>query len=310
MQPPPFFVFQHYEPEPSNPARKDERNAARAHLRDSVNGQLVRVSGRDDARVRWALRLFAKDVVDKLGFKFNDDPGWPSDIPFRDLNRIPGGIAVYRRLQSLVDTGRLRFVRATEEDRRNARLNPLLVSPNAADRTAALGIPSAPTVKLVHRITDLASRFQLPPPPSPPTTGVVLHPATMEPQFTFSVLPNGAYAQNGSDASSGSSAAPSLPARSQRSDVNKSRYRPVTNPDGRELRHPKRGPTTTKNIIEVEGIAAVVDIQQAIEYQQIILTDEDLAGCIEIGREVSGLSESQMNLDGEEEEIESADGWW
>lgn len=53
-------------------------------------------------RVRWTIRLFARDVVDALGFKFNDDPGWPSDIPFHDLNRIPGGIAVYRRLQSLL----------------------------------------------------------------------------------------------------------------------------------------------------------------------------------------------------------------
>lgn len=196
-------------------------------------------------------------------------------------------------------------MRATEEDKRNARLNPLLVSPNPADRAAALGIPRAPMVKLVHRITDLASRFQVAPPQNPPTTGVVLHPATMEPQFTFSVLPD--TVQDGSESAAGGSGASNAPrpARAQRCDINKSRHRPVTNPDDHELRHPKHGPMTTKNVVEAVGITvAAGDIARAIENKKILLTDESLAGCVELGWDMS-----DHFSDSEEEEIESADVW-
>ncbi len=267
-------------------------------------------SGVSDARLWYAARLYALYVVGGLGYKFNDDPGWPDEIPFRDLNRIPGGKPVYIRLLSDWDAGRLRFVKATEEDKRNALLNPWLVFPNAAQRTAALAIPRTPSTNLVHRITDFASRFQLPAPPSPPTTGVVLHPSTMLPQFTFSVLPKGA--QDAADASAASSALRAE--RSQRSDINKSRKRPITNPEGRKLRHPKRGPMTTKNIVEAGRITADDSIHGAIEGGGIVLTDEDLRDCVEVAGQASssrnhgGTPQAELSPpEDSPDEIESTD---
>ncbi|KAM5541020.1 hypothetical protein V8D89_005331 [Ganoderma adspersum] len=305
MHPKPFLVFQFQKPDLPKPDRKDERNSARGNLRDSFNGGLVRKTGRDNARMWYGLWPYALRVVDRLGYKFNDG-GWPSDIPFRDLNRIPGGTLVFRRLQSRWDTGLLQFVRATEEDKRNARLDPRLLIPNAEQRAAALGvaIPRAPAKKLVYRITDLASRFQLATPQTSTTTGSVLHPATMCPHFTFSVLPTGAPDMSDSRP----------PARAQRSDINKSRKRPVTNPEGRELRRPKRGPMTTKFVVEADGIAAD-EVDEAIKSQKIVLTDENLAGCVEVVNEASGsLSLRQDAEEGfseseEEEEIEPTDDW-
>ncbi|KAM5540546.1 hypothetical protein V8D89_005775 [Ganoderma adspersum] len=305
MHPEPFLVFQFHKPDPSKPDRKDEWNSARSNLRDSFNGGLVRKTGRSDARVWYGLWPYATCVVDRLGYKFNDG-GWPSDIPFRDLNRIPGGTHVFRRLQSRWDNGLLRFVKATEEDKRNARLDPRFLIPNASQRAAALGvaIPKAPSRKLVYRITDLASRFQLNPPNSSTTTGVVLHPATMQPQFTFSILPEGA--PNVSDARP--------PERSQRSDINKSRKRPVTNPEGRELRRPKRGPMTAKFVVEAEGIA-VDEVEEAIKSQKILLTDEILTDCTSIPAVASGSRSRRQDMeeggsDSEsEDDIESTDEW-
>lgn len=326
MRPKPFLISQFQKPDPPRPDRKDERNSSRSKLRDCFDTQLgqwcyvlhvqrrdshtdttptiVQLTGRSDAKMWYATLPYGKWVVNRFGYKFNDG-GWPSDIPFRDLNRIPGGTHTLRRLQSRWDNGLLRLVRATDEDKCNACLDPRLLIPNAAQRAAALGvsIPRAPA-KLVYHITDLASRFQLPGPASSPTTGIVLHPATMNPHFTFSVLPTGA--PNASDAR--------RPERSQRSDINKSRKRPVTNPEGRELRHPKRGPTTTKCVVEAEGITAD-EVDEALKSQRILLTDEILTDCVEVGKGASGScgdhqsAEKGFSDSEPEDDIESADNW-
>lgn len=253
----------------------------------------------------YATQPYGKWVVDRFGYKFNDG-GWPSDLPFRDLNRIPGGTHALRRLQSRWDHGLLRLVKATEEDKRNARLDPRLLIPNAVQRAAALGvsIPRAPAKDLIYRITDFVSRFHLPAPTSSTTTGIVLHPATMAPHFTFSVLPTGAQNTVTSDARP--------PERSQRSDINKSRKRPVTNPENRELRHPKCGPTTTKCVVEAEGIAAD-EVDEALKSQRILLTDEILTDCVEVWKGATCGSRGDHQgaeeglSDSEPEDIESAD---
>ncbi|PIL28145.1 hypothetical protein GSI_05662 [Ganoderma sinense ZZ0214-1] len=309
MRAKPFFVFQFEKPDPPKPDRKDGRNDARTELRNSFNNGLVRVTGRDEARIWYAIWRYALWVVDRYGFKFNDG-GWPSDIPFRDLNRIPGGTHVFRRLQSRWDSGLLWLVRASEEDKRNARRDPRLLIPNTSQRAAALGtaIPRAPSRKLVHCITDLASRFQLDTPDSSATTGVVLHPATMRPHFTFSVLPGGAPAPNASGARPLE--------RAQRSDINKSRKRPITNPEGRELRHPKRGPMTTKFVVEAEGIAGD-EVGEAIESGRIVLTDEILTDCVDVPREAGGSRSRRLGVEEwfsssdiePEDDIEMADEW-
>ncbi len=326
MYPKPLLISQFQNPEPPNPDRKDECHALRSGLRVSFRGELgecehtrlhtdanstpVRLSGNDDAKLWYGLWEYAMRVVCGLGYKFNDDPGWPYDIPFRDLNRIPGGKPVFKRIRSHWDGGLLRFVRATDEDKRMAQRDPRLVSPNAALRALALGIPRAlPEPKQVaHRITDFASRFQLPAPPSSSTTGgVVLHPSTMLPQFTFSVLPMRAGAPDVAGKSDASTAR--RPQRSQRSDINKGRKRPVTNPEGRELRHPKRGPLTAKYVVEADGIAPD-EVGQAIETKRIVLTDEDLSRCVDLGRQASGSGSGPSESDPDDmEDIESTDDW-
>ncbi|KAI1783801.1 hypothetical protein LXA43DRAFT_902840 [Ganoderma leucocontextum] len=89
------------------------------------------VTGRNDAKMCYATWPDARRVVEGSGYKFNDG-GWPSDIPFSDLNRNLGGTRVFRWLLSRWANGLLRLVRATEEDKRNARLDPRLLILNAA----------------------------------------------------------------------------------------------------------------------------------------------------------------------------------
>ncbi|KAI1782562.1 hypothetical protein LXA43DRAFT_1068597 [Ganoderma leucocontextum] len=156
--------------------------------------------------------------------------------------------------------------------------------------------------KLVYRITDLVSRFQLAAPEDSKTTGVVLYPATMRPQFTFSVLPNGA--------PNTSYARPRE--RSQRSDTNKGRKWLVKNLEGCEFCYLKRDPTTAKYVVEAEGITGD-EVEQAIESRKILLTDEILTGCSEVGREASGSrsrrQDAEEGFSESEEDIEPTDDW-
>ncbi|KAM5534019.1 hypothetical protein V8D89_012342 [Ganoderma adspersum] len=283
MHPQPLLITHFHKPDPPNPHRKNERNSTRSQLRSGFNGQLVSVTCWSKAKLWYGVEEYAHNVVDGLGYKFNDS--WPSDIPFRDLNRIPGGTPTLKRLLSLWLTGQLRFVEATEEDRCSARLNPWLVFPNAAERAAALAIPRPPSNEPVEHTADSPPHLQRTAPPSPPTTGLVLHPSTMLPQYTFPVVPPLMGAQHATGMPSASNVRP--PGQAQRNDINKSRKRPVTNPEGRELRRPKRGPLTARHVVEADGIAPG-EVEHAIKKRRILLTDEILTDCTEIGREASG----------------------
>ena len=92
--------------------------------------------------------------------------------------------------------------------------------------------------------------------------------------------------------------------RAQRSDINKSRCRPVTNPEGRKLRHPKRGPITAKYVVEAPGIEPE-EVGRAIKLRRIMFADENLDDCRELSSEVETCGER-----GEpSSEIESASEW-
>ena len=246
-------------------------------------------------------------MVSVLGVKFNPG-GWPSNIPFTDLNRIPGGTRPLKVLQDLVDKGNLKLVWATLQDRQDAERDPRSVIPNTVGHDAALAVPGAPpSKKLVHRITDFASQFQLPPPAHRPLpTGTVYHPMTISPRFSFSTLPTTtADAPNASTVSDRPRRR-----RAQRSDINKGRLRPVTNPEGRKLRHPKRGPTTAKYIVESPGIKPD-EVGKAIKGGGIVLTNENLSDCFELARgEAGGSGDREMGVEGElSSDIESASEW-
>ena len=244
-------------------------------------------------------------MVSVYGVMFNPG-GWPSDIPFRDLNRVQGGTKALKKLQELVDKGDLKLVRATEQDKLDAQRDPRLVIPNTRERDATLTTPAAqPGKKLMHRITDLASRFELPLTPGPLPTGTVLHPLTLDPQFTFSALPT--TTADAPDASAVSDRPRHR--RAQRSDIKKHRFRPVTNPEGRKLRHPRRGPTTARYVVEASGIRAD-EVGQAIRDQRIIFANEDLEDCVELASRAGTAGGWDLRAAGElSSDIESAGEW-
>ena len=264
---------------------------------------VARLTGRNDISVRYSTAPYAR-MVSELGVKFNAG-GWPEDIPFNDLNRIKGGVRPLRRLLTLVEKGTLKLVPATEEDRQNAHHDPESVIPNHVDHGSPLATSGAPPKELIYPITHFASQFVLPQTPRPLPTGTVLHPITMSPHFSFSTLPTTtADAVN----ASGMSAGPRH-RRAQRSDINKSRFRPVTNPQGRKLRHPKRGPMTARHVVEASGIKPG-EVGRAIEDGNILLTDENLGDCYELTSEGRVSGEREMCAEGElSSDIESAGEW-
>ena len=92
--------------------------------------------------------------------------GWPEDIAFADLNRVLGGVSTLRRLQWLWDNKILRFEEASEEDVENALRDPTLVLPG----TPRARPPVAPSDPVESGVT-----------------GLVHHPANMNPVFLFGV---------------------------------------------------------------------------------------------------------------------------
>ena len=255
---------------------------------------IARLTGRNGVSVRYATTPYARMVSD-LGVKFNPG-GWPEHIPFKDLNRIKGGVRPLKELQSLVKRGALRLVPATAEDRQNAEHDPESVIPNHIKHNSPLATSDAPHEELKYPITHFASQFVLPQIPSPLPTGTVYHPLTMSPHFSFSALPT-----TTADVSD-TSAVSDRPRRrrAQRSDINRSRFRPITNPEGRKLRHPKRGPMTAKYVVEASGIKPD-EVGRAIADGNIILTNENLEDCIELASELSSDIESAGEWDREME---------
>ena len=249
--------------------------------------------------MRYAPREHAR-MVSELGVKFNSG-GWPEDIPFKDLNRIPNGTAPLAKLLDLVNKGRLKLVRATQEDKWAAERDPQSVIPNAIKRDAVPAAPDTPASKnLVHCITDFAPRFEPPPASRSLPTGTVYLPVTMTPQFLFPAIPT-----TSADAPD-TSVVSDRPRRhrAQRSDINKSRRRPVTNPEGHKLRHPKRGPITAKYVVEAPGIEPE-EVGRAIKLRRIMFADENLDDCRELSSEVETCGERGEPLS----EIESASEW-
>ncbi len=100
-----------------------------------------------------------------LWVKFNEG-GWPPSIPFTDLSSMRCGTKVFNLLQSRLDSGELKIVPATEENKRNTGHEPWLVIRDVAQHAVTLGallpLPQ-PDKPLAQRITDFAPRFELSP---------------------------------------------------------------------------------------------------------------------------------------------------
>ncbi|KAM5531125.1 hypothetical protein V8D89_013083 [Ganoderma adspersum] len=108
------------------PPYSDRRGYVRGHLREDIDDKLREVTGDDEAGMYWTLEDYIESVVLQHGVKL---VGWPPDIPFRNLSNIPGGVSVLTHLEHRWESGILKFVRITEDERRAASLHPELLAP-------------------------------------------------------------------------------------------------------------------------------------------------------------------------------------
>ena len=130
----------------------DRRGYVRGHLRENIDDKLreycIRswsensttyhctageVTGDDEAGMYWTLEDYIESVVLQHGLKL---VGWPPDIPFQNLSNIRGGVSTLTHLEHLWESGILRFVRITEDERMAASLNAkhLAPAPKCAQR--------------------------------------------------------------------------------------------------------------------------------------------------------------------------------
>ena len=236
-----------------------------------------RLTGVPDAQLWWTAEKFGRLVVWELGYKW---AGWPANIPFQNLSDIPGGAQPLKRLQKLWKSGELKLVPASGDERMRALHDPESVMPNPS-------LPSHPrrSFDIIKRhnaqLHELAHQFS----PAPNTEQVqpraverVLHPlSSLAPVFE---LPLGSTLISHTPSHS----------RRQRSDINRSRGRPVTK---KRPKHPKRGPHT-----------APVLVASASEWKNhYLFVDDHLEAYNKL--EVTGLGDGEP----EDDEIESADDW-
>ncbi|KAM5531133.1 hypothetical protein V8D89_015203 [Ganoderma adspersum] len=85
------------------PPYSDRRGYVRGHLREDIDDKLREVTGDDEAGMYWTL----EDYIDN----------------------IPGGVSVLTHLEHRWESGILKFVRITEDERRAASLHPELLAP-------------------------------------------------------------------------------------------------------------------------------------------------------------------------------------
>ncbi|RDX39716.1 hypothetical protein OH76DRAFT_552592, partial [Lentinus brumalis] len=241
-----------------------------------LNSQTGRLTGVSNAALWWTAERFGRLVVWKLGYTW---AGWPADIPFHNLSRVPEGAPTLKRLRELWDTGKLRLVPATEAERARALHDPESVLPNAANaRRPEPARSFAVYRKKAALFHELASKIPPSPTPArPPSPAVerVLHP--LSELKTIFVRPL--------DESSTSHTEPRT--RRQRSDINHPRARPVTKT---RPKHPKRGPHT-----------ALTFVGAASEWQgRYVFSDDRLDEYVAVDEDEGGEDEAA-------EEIESAD---
>ena len=62
----------------------------------------------------WTLEDYIKSVVLQHGYKL---VGWPRDVPFMNLSDVHGGVSMLISLEHLWDSGDIKFVPITEDER-------------------------------------------------------------------------------------------------------------------------------------------------------------------------------------------------
>ena len=251
---------------------------------------------------------YARIVVWCLGLLLD---GWPAHIPFMNLSEIKGGVAPLRLLRDLLRDGTLKFILAPPDVRQRALHDPESVLPHVL--AAAKFPPLSRTIPVLKfsesQFCDLASsRGHVQPtgrrhPVSTHThTPVlapalaeerILHPHTLEPVLTAPLGPS-------------SSSQPRE--RRQRCDVNKARHRPVSNPEGKPMRARKIGALTSSFVLDrptrlnhAQGKA----LKPLSELRLPVMVDDQLGGCVELGRDGEESDEIEPFSDSEDE----SSGW-
>ena len=236
---------------------------------------------------------YARLIVWCLGLILD---GWPWHIPFANLSDIKGGATPLRLLQDLWRNGTPKFISAPPDVRQRALYDPHSVLPHvlSAAKLPALPLtvkglkwtPSrfqdliAPTgysaaISRTRPATTHASR------PSVATEELVLHPYDLEPILTLPISPG---------------TSPHARERRQRSDVNKARHRPVSNPEGKPSRShtAKVGALTSQFALDqTRGPTAASTSRARVlkplsELRVPVLTDDDLGGYVTARRDEEG----------------------
>ncbi|KAM5542923.1 hypothetical protein V8D89_003315 [Ganoderma adspersum] len=104
----------------------------RGHLRQSINAELVSVSGCSCAEMRWSLQEYLDEIFFRLGIKFV----WVPHLLFTNLSKHTG-LARIMHITTLWNTGVIHFARVTPEEREAALHDPLSAAPGPLH----LGLP-------------------------------------------------------------------------------------------------------------------------------------------------------------------------
>ncbi|RDX40451.1 hypothetical protein OH76DRAFT_1490280, partial [Lentinus brumalis] len=115
-------------------AYSNKCSAERGRLRSLLDSALADETGDIDAKMQWTVLTFCLKVFLKYGLKLI---GWPAAIPFQNLSDGPVSMADIRELIGLCERDperpaeppQLRFVQATPEELREARMDASLACP-------------------------------------------------------------------------------------------------------------------------------------------------------------------------------------
>ncbi|KAI9059171.1 hypothetical protein FKP32DRAFT_1761148 [Trametes sanguinea] len=189
----------------------DSRKELKTEIRTSFNADISKRSNEADAFMRYSIDGYATQIVLGLGYVWK---GWPEDIAYVDISSV-GGTVELEKLLAAWKSGELRLEPATAEDRQKAMDDPESVHPN-------------PSKLHIAREYERERRRE----------AVVVSPLVFHLEDGMREL--GAHPTSTRPAVAGLGLS-SRERRRQRADTNKARARPVSNPYGRPLRHPKDG---------------------------------------------------------------------
>ncbi|KAM5535317.1 hypothetical protein V8D89_011002 [Ganoderma adspersum] len=269
-------------------ANRSDRDVIREELRDGFQTGLALETGIDDISMYYSEEQYARFIVWCLGLILD---GWPWHIPFANLSNIKGGAAPLRLLRDLWRNGTLKFIAAPPDVRQRALHDPKSVLPHVL---AAAKLPACPLTIggptfIPSRFEDLNKRSECQASASrehpavahasraPVAEERVLHPDNLEPILTLPIA---------------SDAPPHARQRRQRSDVNKARHRPVSNPEGRPSRSQTRkvGALTSHFALDQPRgpMAASTPSRNRVlkllsELRVPVLTNDDVGGYVMVG---------------------------